>query len=832
MFCTLAAVLVAAAQNVLPISNGTALTLPAARHLLRLDPGDGKPATWLLAVQQGGANGHWLSLYRSTDEARSWSWYAPIRGCCERDTPDLIAIGMDVAMVYSYEGPQVSGSTEHDVFFQRWRWRGTAEWGADPPVAVFDSTSSSTAYLRAELARDSQGRLWVWAQRLNADGSFTLVISVSTDGGASFQPEPSLDTFANRPGGRILPVAGNRMMLLYGTHNGGLGYMRLRDDSDPLQSWGARQVVFPEGIYHGAALSAASDGSGGIHLVYKDVGGQLWYRHWSGSWSGRILVESTADWALQPAITRVGGSLVICSNRMLSSGTSYQFRYRVLENGALGSSILVDGSGGFKGYPGAVEWLPETSAEVPCFYGNTPNADSGGSLALVFAPTPNATPLPSPPPGGGTPDAGTADGGAPGPGASDAGTPDAGTADAGTPPQSGVLFSDAFNRTTGMGPAWRIVAGAWITPGTWAESDLHPWSQVSVQSLSCADCSVQARVMNSAAATAALDLRESGAGDRYDVALLSSGRLQIRRYRGGATTVLGDVESGVADLHDWATIALSATGAGPVHLVGSVNGVVKLTITDASASAIVTPGTAGMATNLAGVVFDDFTVTGQEGGGAAGGVPDAGTAGGGAMDGGTPDAGSPDAGIPDGGAGSARVLFKDDFNRTVASGLGPGWTILSGAWLDDDRANSDARPLNRAAPAGVSCADCSIDAKMINFRGGDAMLELRGSGSDRYALALTAGGALEVRRYRAGVNTVLGSIPSGLADLTVWHAFSFAVQGDHPVTLTASVDGIPKISVTDASASALVAAGAAGIAAAMAGIVFDDFVLTGSGSGQ
>src|SRR6266446_4355733 len=308
-------VLVAAAQSVLPVSSGNALTLPAARHVLRLDPGDGRPATWLLAVQQGGANGHWLSLYRSTDEARSWSWYAPIRGCCHRDTPDLIGLGMDVAMVYSYEGPQVSGSTEHDVYFQRWRWKGSAEWGADTPVAVFDSTSNATAYLRAELARDSQGRLWVWAQRLNADGSFTMVISVSTDGGATFQPQPSLDTFANRPGGRILPVAGNRLMLLYGTHNGGLGYMRLRNDSDPLQNWGARQLVFPEGIYHGAALSAAGDGSGGVHLVYKDVGGQLWYRHWSGGWSARVLVESTADWALQPAITRVGGSLVIFWNR-------------------------------------------------------------------------------------------------------------------------------------------------------------------------------------------------------------------------------------------------------------------------------------------------------------------------------------------------------------------------------------------------------------------------------------------------------------------------------------------------------------------------------------
>ena len=153
-------------------------------------------------------------------------------------------------------------------------------------------------------------------------------------------------------------------------------------------------------------------------------------------------------------------------------------------------------------------------------------------------------------------------------------------------------------------------------------------------------------------------------------------------------------------------------------------------------------------------------------------------------------------------------------------------------WRDNDKANSDASTLDRAAPSGVSCADCSIDAKMVNFAGGEAMLELRGSGSDRYALALTAGGALEVRRYQGGVKTVLGGVPSGLADLKTWHAFSFAVQGDHPVTLTASVDGVPKMSVTDAAASALGAAGAAGIAATASGILFDDFVLTGSGSGR
>src|SRR5919201_5808738 len=106
MLALAAALLVAAPQNVVAVRSGNALTLPAARHLVRVDPHDGRAATWLLAVQQDGANGHWLSMYRSTDEARTWSWYAPIQdSCCERDTPDLLAVGMDVALVYSEEGP-------------------------------------------------------------------------------------------------------------------------------------------------------------------------------------------------------------------------------------------------------------------------------------------------------------------------------------------------------------------------------------------------------------------------------------------------------------------------------------------------------------------------------------------------------------------------------------------------------------------------------------------------------------------------------------------------------------------------------------------------------
>src|SRR5438132_8438950 len=112
------ALLAAGPTTVTSIKDGNALTLPAARHLLRLDPQNGRPAIWLLALQQDGASGRWLGWWRSDDEARNWTWYAPIQNTSvDRDTVDTVAVGMDIALVYSFDGPTLSGSTAHGVWF-------------------------------------------------------------------------------------------------------------------------------------------------------------------------------------------------------------------------------------------------------------------------------------------------------------------------------------------------------------------------------------------------------------------------------------------------------------------------------------------------------------------------------------------------------------------------------------------------------------------------------------------------------------------------------------------------------------------------------------------
>jgi len=73
--------------------------------------------------------------------------------------------------------------------------------------------------------------------------------------------------------------------------------------------------------------------------------------------------------------------------------------------------------------------------------------------------------------------------------------------------------------------------------------------------------------------------------------------------------------------------------------------------------------------------------------------------------------------------------------------------------------------------------------------------------------------------------TVLSSVASGIANLGAWHAFTFGVSGSSPVTLTAAVDGVPKLTASDSSSSAYAGSGGAGIAATVSGILFDDFTL-------
>jgi len=230
----LALALLLAAGSVAPIVGGNALTLPSARHVVRVGPA----GTLLLALQQDGAQGHMLGWFRSDDAGTTWRHYAPIQDTrTDRDTVDVLVSGNDIAMVYSYEGPSLSGSAAHDVFFQWWRFDGAADWKPGPAVRVFDSASASTAFYRGLLARDSAGRIWIQAFELKPDGSSRAAISVSTNGGASFTRLPDLAVTAARGGGRLVHL-GKRLMFLWGTHRfPDVASMRFHDDAADPASW-------------------------------------------------------------------------------------------------------------------------------------------------------------------------------------------------------------------------------------------------------------------------------------------------------------------------------------------------------------------------------------------------------------------------------------------------------------------------------------------------------------------------------------------------------------------------------------------------------------------
>src|SRR5512133_2738803 len=301
-----AAVLAAllSASSLGPVQWGNQLTLPAQRHLVRVAPA-GLPAYWLVAIQRDGLGGHGLSFFRG-DDGGGWRFEADLqRDWSERDTADLVEAGGDLAVVWSYEGAKLSGSTRHDVWFQWWRLDPvTGRLLPEPAVRVFDSTSSTSAYSRAVLALDAAGRLWGMAFRLEADGSSTVVVSVSGDGGAHFTQQPALDHLPARGGGRLVAVGG-RLLALYDSHAGtGAARFRVRDDAAPLASWTPVAAAFPEGIYHGAALSAVADGSGGADVAYKDKGERLRVRHFDGrAFGAATTVVASGDWALQPAVT-------------------------------------------------------------------------------------------------------------------------------------------------------------------------------------------------------------------------------------------------------------------------------------------------------------------------------------------------------------------------------------------------------------------------------------------------------------------------------------------------------------------------------------------------
>ncbi|MBS2029741.1 MAG: exo-alpha-sialidase [Deltaproteobacteria bacterium] len=254
----------------------------------------------------------------------------------------------------------------------------------------------------------------------------------------------------------------------------------------------------------------------------------------------------------------------------------------------------------------------------------------------------------------------------------DAGPRDAGAPDAGS---SGILFTDAFSRTstdsTGLGSQWNS-QGLWYSQNE-AISDLDG-TDIAVENVAtCGDGQLSASVLGFGVAHTAIFMRSTLTGSsRYQLDLISNGHAQIQRVSGGTTTVLADVASGLSDLGVPATLTLTATGTSPVQLVAFVNGRQIASATDSSSAAITGNGYAGLFTLNAGVAFDTFVLSGA--GSSSGPAPDAGSVvdAGAAVDAGVArDAGSnidAGGGTSTGGSGSLTltVEYTDTNHRIFA----------------------------------------------------------------------------------------------------------------------------------------------------------------------
>jgi hypothetical protein len=364
---------------------------------------------------------------------------------------------------------------------------------------------------------------------------------------------------------------------------------------------------------------------------------------------------------------------------------------------------------------------------------------------------------------------------------------------------SGTLFSDNFNRSIapdgGLGASWRVVSGAWYDDGR-AVTDGRG-NQATETVASCRDCSVSTSVLGFGVPEAGPFLRAPSvsSADRYDAVLLAGGTLALRRVRGGVATVLAQAPSGLAEYDLPATITLAASGTGPVGLTVALNGVQKLSASDASAQALTAAGFAGLWTGSAGVVFDDFVLTGSSG--------------------------TPPPPPPSG------TLYSDNFSQQFPpdGGLGSKWSLDSGAWYSDGRAISD-QSNDQASELAATCRDCTAQAAVVGFGVPEVGVFVRGSDRTHYDAVLLSGGTIAIRRVIGGAATVLAQAASGLAAFDEPATVAISASGSAPVSLTASVNGVRKLTASDASAQAITSSGAGGLWTSSAGVVFDNFTLT------
>lgn len=182
-----------------------------------------------------------------------------------------------------------------------------------------------------------------------------------------------------------------------------------------------------------------------------------------------------------------------------------------------------------------------------------------------------------------------------------------------------ALFSDNFNRTTGLGANWSVFAGSYTTNGTQAvsgtmtSSGTGNWAKVTA-ALGTNNYAVAADIIVPAGSLDSGLVARSNDSVNFDSTLYSAqiatdGHVNLYRRNAWNWTLLSSVATTITAGTSY-NLKLITTGSSPVHLEVWLNGVQKIVFNDSSTSQI-TSGAVGMINYDTSVKYDNFTVTQQ-----------------------------------------------------------------------------------------------------------------------------------------------------------------------------------------------------------------------------
>jgi hypothetical protein len=180
-----------------------------------------------------------------------------------------------------------------------------------------------------------------------------------------------------------------------------------------------------------------------------------------------------------------------------------------------------------------------------------------------------------------------------------------------------ALFSDNFNRTTGLGGNWSVFAGSYTTNGTQAvsgtmtSSGTGNWAKVTA-ALGTNNYAVAADIIVPSGSLDSGLVARSNDSVNFDSTLYSAqiatdGHVYLYRRNAWNWTLLGSVATTITAGTSY-NLKLITTGSSPVHLEVWLNGVQKIVFDDSSTSQI-TSGAVGMVNYDTSVKYDNFTVT-------------------------------------------------------------------------------------------------------------------------------------------------------------------------------------------------------------------------------